>query len=189
MARNKGQRGEREVIAVLQPIVNRVYLKYSFEPPLLKRNLLQTREGGFDIMGLEWMALEVKYQEHENVNGWWRQTCKQAGTDLVGKPLTAISDDELVTIEMIRSGRKVKITGRLMSDQIRIPILFYRSNHEQWRICMISRLFSRRSQFSVMARVGLIEFCAWFEMALNERMKSLSDLYEEQFVAKCQPRI
>jgi len=68
-ARMKGQDGEREVIKLIQPFVQ----------DQLKRNLNQTREGGYDVVGIEWMALEVKRQETLDVENWWKQTLKQAG--------------------------------------------------------------------------------------------------------------
>ena len=78
MARNKGQRGEREVIALLQPVIDKAYGEAGMEAPVLKRNLMQTQDGGFDIVGLNWMALEVKYQEAENLTAWWAQATRQA---------------------------------------------------------------------------------------------------------------
>lgn len=79
MSRDKGQRGERQVIKLLKPIVDRVYLAYGIDPPLLQRNLLQSDRGGFDVYGLDWMALEVKWQETYAVPMWWRQTLDQCG--------------------------------------------------------------------------------------------------------------
>lgn len=81
MSRNKGQRGEREAAALLQPIVNEVYVEAGFAPPLFKRNLMQTREGGYDIVGLDWLALEIKRQETLSISTWWKQTLKQAGEE------------------------------------------------------------------------------------------------------------
>lgn len=80
-ARNKGKRGEREVIDLLQPVVNQVYESHDMEPPTLQRNTLQSDSGGFDIVGLEWIALEVKRVEQRNaanIDKWWQQTCRQA---------------------------------------------------------------------------------------------------------------
>jgi hypothetical protein len=76
-SRSKGQRGEREIIKLLQPTVNAAYIEAGRVPPILKRNLMQTMEGGYDISGIDWMALEVKRQEKLNLNSWWRQTLKQ----------------------------------------------------------------------------------------------------------------
>jgi len=76
--RGKGQRAERAVIKLLQPVVTEAYEARGLEAPKLQRNQMQTDGGGFDIIGLEWMALEVKHQETLNVEAWWRQTIKQA---------------------------------------------------------------------------------------------------------------
>lgn len=79
-ARAKGQRGEREAIAFLQPYVDAVYGAGVLS---LERNLDQWRAGGADINGLSWMALEVKRQESNYQRQWWSQVVKAAGTDRV----------------------------------------------------------------------------------------------------------
>lgn len=78
-SRDKGQRAERAAIALLQPVVNKVYAMAGREPPELARNLMQSRNGGFDVAGMEWMALEIKHHETLNVPQWWDQTKHQAG--------------------------------------------------------------------------------------------------------------
>lgn len=77
-ARSKGQRGEREVISLLQPVVNRVAAAHSLTPPVLQRNALQAHLGGNDIHGLDWISFEVKYCENEQLGPWWNQTLRQA---------------------------------------------------------------------------------------------------------------
>jgi hypothetical protein len=77
-SRNKGARGEREVIRMLQPIVDTVCDDCGVGRIVLQRNLLQAHSGGHDLFGLEWLSLEVKRQERENVGKWWRQTLRQA---------------------------------------------------------------------------------------------------------------
>lgn len=77
-SRSKGQRGEREVVAMLQPTIDRVYEAAGREPPQLERNLMQSRAGGYDIVGIEWLALEVKRVEVEWSNSWWEQAKRQA---------------------------------------------------------------------------------------------------------------
>jgi len=42
------------------------------------RNLEQTRSGGFDLLGVDPWALEVKRHETLQLNAWWRQACLQA---------------------------------------------------------------------------------------------------------------
>lgn len=81
MSRNKGQRAEREVCKLLQPVVNQVYGELGRESPELGRNLSQTHKGGYDLIGLDWLALEVKHQEVEQVNTWWEQAKRQAKAD------------------------------------------------------------------------------------------------------------
>ena len=81
--RNKGKRGEREIIDLLQPVVNEVYVAHGEKPPLLQRNLLQSDKGGCDVHGLAWFAPEVKFQETFALAAWWQQCEQQAGEDKV----------------------------------------------------------------------------------------------------------
>jgi len=76
-ARNKGASAEREVIKLLEPLVR------DFGEGKLFRNLEQTRSGGHDIIGLDWLALEVKRQETLSLDAWWQQTVQQAGESRV----------------------------------------------------------------------------------------------------------
>lgn len=94
MSRNKGQRGEREGAALLMLWSNEVlahlreaYVKEDsldcYEDIVFNRNLAQTREGGYDLVGLDWLAVEVKRHETLNVTGWWKQTVEQAKPDQI----------------------------------------------------------------------------------------------------------
>ena len=77
----KGRNGEREVVKLLQPIVNRVCQEFEeCDVARLQRNTLQSDKGGFDIVGIDWLALEVKRQEQLNINSWWLQTLTQTKT-------------------------------------------------------------------------------------------------------------
>ena len=87
MSRNKGKRSEREIVNLLQPIITSVYddhiketgyVDTSREAPILQRNSIQSDRGGYDIVGLDWIAIEVKHQETFNLNDWWKQTVRQA---------------------------------------------------------------------------------------------------------------
>lgn len=82
MSLNKGKRGEREIVKALQPIVDKVYTDYPQlgAPPNLQRNTLQSDRGGFDLVGLDWLAPEVKFQETMALNSWWAQTARQANS-------------------------------------------------------------------------------------------------------------
>lgn len=75
---SKGKRGEQEVVRLLQPIVDKVFEARGLDPVKLFRNKNQSALGGYDIDGIDWLALEVKRQENLNLNGWWKQAVKQA---------------------------------------------------------------------------------------------------------------
>lgn len=91
MGREKGKRGEQEVCKLLQPTVDAVYARMRREHPTmgvgetpkLQRNALQADGGGYDIVGLPWLALEVKCCETFEFAKWWQQTVKQAGANKV----------------------------------------------------------------------------------------------------------
>lgn len=79
-SRSKGKTGEREAITVLQEIIAPVYAYVDKEPPVLRRNLSQARAGGFDVVGLDGYAIEVKRASRRAaVDTWWLQTLRQAG--------------------------------------------------------------------------------------------------------------
>lgn len=198
MSRNKGQRGEREVIKLLQPTVTRCYMEKGLDVPSLERNLMQSRAGGFDIVGLEWMALEVKRQEVLNVNLWWKQTCAQAGTDLLGQPLLqpdgrrfGIVPGKQVfvnkygnpllnrPVEQSRSEEDVTNSVVVGPAQIRVPILFYRRNQEPWSVRMLGRLYTDSKQFRTVVTVNAQQFLAWFEMKLQENLGTIVSLAED----------
>ena len=75
MSRNKGARGEREVIALLQPIVDRVCTDCGHPRFVLRRNADQRYAAKqYDVIGLPWIALEVKRVENLSGRGsWWKQ--------------------------------------------------------------------------------------------------------------------
>ena len=39
---------------------------------------MQTQEGGYDVLGLNGYAIEVKFQEKLQIEKWWKQTVEQA---------------------------------------------------------------------------------------------------------------
>lgn len=80
-ARSKGQRGEREIIDLLQPHINEVSAYNQLPPPFLQRNQMQTHQGGYDIVGLPGFAFEVKRVESDQpgqIQSWWVQCVSQA---------------------------------------------------------------------------------------------------------------
>lgn len=81
--RHKGQRGEREAADLIQGWVNEVMTVAGRQPVELKRNLMQSKEGGYDLVGISWLALEVKRHETLSVNTWWKQTLRQTKDDQI----------------------------------------------------------------------------------------------------------
>lgn len=76
-SRAKGKSGERELIGELK----RVLPELSDE---LERNLEQTRDGGYDISGLNGWAPEVKRYSKilpADIESFWEQTVTQARKD------------------------------------------------------------------------------------------------------------
>lgn len=84
--RAKGQRGEREVVDILQGIVTEIRQSYRLAPVLVQRNQNQSWQGGPDLHGLDGFAIEVKYQEQDWNNAWWIQTVEQ-GEKFKGVPI------------------------------------------------------------------------------------------------------
>jgi hypothetical protein len=75
-SRAKGQRGERELFALLSDYLGII----------CKRNVDQAREGGADGIDIPGWAMEVKFCEREELKDWWGQTCQQASV-LRRKPM------------------------------------------------------------------------------------------------------
>ena len=76
--RAKGQNGEREAIRLLVDWATPVTDSLGLPPVDLTRNLEQTRGGGYDLTGIDWLAVEVKRHENLQVSQWWKQAVKQA---------------------------------------------------------------------------------------------------------------
>ena len=69
-SRQKGQRGERQIFALLNSLLGR---------EVFRRNLSQTRAGGADHEADDLpVALEVKFQEKLNIGTWLKQAREQA---------------------------------------------------------------------------------------------------------------
>lgn len=151
MSRNKGKRGEREVIDLLQPILDRVFADFAahgWEAPRLQRNTLQSDGGGFDVVGLEWLALEVKFQESYSLNGWWTQTRTQA--------------EQVARIQNRQVGPSV---GQVT------PVLIYRKSRVAWRIQTLGGLKVDKDLW-VRARVDmeLEPWLVWMEVRLKQEL-------------------
>lgn len=140
--RAKGQRGEREVVKLLQAVVDVVRRRKSLPPIVLQRNTLQAHLGGEDLMGLDGFAVEVKFQENENVPAWWRQAISQAV-------------------------KRSQVTG-----QPHVPILFWRASRSKWSVRFRAYVNTPgdRDQIEMDLETSVEEFIEWFGNAYDEKL-------------------
>lgn len=140
--RAKGQRGEREVVKLLQEVVDKVRRRFGAEPLVLQRNSLQAHLGGADIHGLDGFAIEVKVQEAENIPGWWRQAIQQA--------------------EALSRPNRTPF----------VPVLFYRRNGRPWSVKWRAFVLTPRDRDNIELDVeaDLSDFLDWFENAYDEAL-------------------
>jgi len=153
---NKGKRGEREVIKLLQPIVDKVYREVGWEIPKLQRNTMQSDAGGFDIAGLEWLALEVKLHaaaNHSKIESWWQQTVRQAwgGQD----------------------GDGWQVLG---GKQTQVPVLIWRVDKGQWNVVtMVSIPITTRIRVKARATLSVHDWLVWFENRLRAQVQAIAN--------------
>lgn len=149
--RAKGQRGEREVVSMLQSIVDRVIAQINeirvregqervgLDPGShqILRNQLQSAVGGADLVGIDWLAPEIKYQEVEKLNEWWAQTVRQTKPGQVG-------------------------------------VLIHRRNNQKWRVRMLGKLaLIDGRHVTCPVDIGLDAFLLWFENEFRSRTLGL----------------
>lgn len=73
---NKGRQAERDVVNLIQPVVDHAYYQFGMDPPKMERRGLGL--SGKDIEGLEWLSLEVKFHAKPHIDQWWEQCVEQA---------------------------------------------------------------------------------------------------------------
>ncbi len=118
-SKNKGANAEREVAAIMQPIMDKVYAEFDKKAPKMERNLEQTRGGGYDLVGIPWLALEVKRQETLSIKAWWEQTLKQSGP--LQMPVLIYRQNRKKWRVMLVGGLKIR-TGRWLKSHVDISI-------------------------------------------------------------------
>jgi hypothetical protein len=84
-SRNKGKRGESEVLLLFVGAMRQVEYKLGITADdstapskKIQRNLNQSIDGGHDIVGIPFYAVEVKRVEKPQLNAYWKQTMEQA---------------------------------------------------------------------------------------------------------------
>ena len=79
MSKSKGYRGETEVKSILERLMAIVFQEMGL--PMAALPELSRSPNGRDLVGLPWIAVEVKRHERDNpfvVNEWWTQCKNQA---------------------------------------------------------------------------------------------------------------
>lgn len=149
----KGKRAERSVASALNPILERLVGLVGCDPVKLKRNLAQTQQGGFDLEGLPWIAIEIKHHKQVSLPAWWRQCCQQAGCDELGSP----------------------IVGR----SFREPVLIWKQHGGKWNVRMIGRLeIEPGRRLRAVVDVSWDAFLVWFEKRAEvELRKAVADAF------------
>lgn len=177
---DKGKRAERQVRSLLQSVVTRVYTDYGIDVPILERNLQQSIKGGADIRGLDWLAVEVKHQETVKLEQWWRQTCEQAGTDLLGRPIgppptEGIRSDGFIDGRAKRWTEETQQSAWVGRGLNRVPILFWKTNGNSWNIVMPGLVKAEENHVRMRISIGWEAFRTWFELRLRQEIKKIVD--------------
>lgn len=74
--RQKGHNGEREVVRWLTELAEPVCVALGRAVPVFERNIGQSRDGGYDVKGLDWLGIEVKRVETDFQMQWWLQVLR-----------------------------------------------------------------------------------------------------------------
>lgn len=145
MARNKGQRGEREVLKIfvlaMQEVEGHLLWQLGHYCALsdnVKRNTMQSDRGGFDLHGIPLLAPEVKYTENKAIGYYWQQCLSQAKRD-------------------------------------QFPCLFYRSNNETWKVRSYASLQMPHKLSTmqwIVADYDIHQFIAWYKVAYRQYLLS-----------------
>lgn len=137
----KGKQGEREVAALLNPIIHEVRREFGQSEEVIMnphnqvtRNYSQSAHGGNDLVNTFGLSIEVKRQEALNVNTWWKQTVRAA-----------------------------KVAGH-------DPVLMYRKNNDRWHVMMMVDLPMTIGK-KVRAEILVSDFLEWFKWRVRVHMK------------------
>lgn len=125
--RAKGQRGEREIVDLLQGLVDPIRSKYHLAPTVLQRNSLQAHLGGADLHGLDGFSVEVKFQENATVPAWWRQCLAQANKS-GGVPVLFYRASRQPWVVMLRAF----VNTPLDRDQIEMDLTLSLADFTEW---------------------------------------------------------
>lgn len=150
----KGKRAERDVASRLNPILLRICEDMGCDVQKLQRNLKQTQQGGYDLDGLDWLAIEIKHHKAVALPSWWRQTCGQAGCDDLGTP----------------------IPNRVFRE----PVLIWKQHGGKWNVRMIGRLeIEPGRRLRAVVDISWDAFLIWFEKRVEVEIRRTMSVLEE----------
>lgn len=191
-ARNKGKSGEYEVIDVLQGVMDEVFAEFNLKAPTLRRNTEQYADGGVDIAGTVWYAVEVKRCEKLDLGKWWLQTLGQSDRAFVElpqfEPLPAgekyLRAPPVVFMPYHKQTQVDKdVSASGFGGKIKkIPLLFYRQNRAPWRVMMQARILPAEchglaaSKVTMPVDIAYEAFVVWFRLDLRSRLMALGGL-------------
>lgn len=139
-SRDKGQRAERLVANILKPIIQSVYGQCS-NTPIIERNVAQSQRGGHDLIGLDWLAIEVKHQETLAVETWWAQCKAQA------------------TRASVEKGFYVE------------PVLIWKQNNVKMNVRLFGYVQAGESRVRCPVVISMEAFLVWFKTRLQHEVK------------------
>ncbi len=139
ISQRKGKTAEREVIGLINPALENAWRQVITDYPLLpvgslpklQRNTLQSDDGGYDIVGLAWLALEVKNQKAAALNNWWKQCVEQA------------SEGQVPVLWYRMGGAPWRVRMR-----VAVPVVTYR---KPWKVTVDMSPFEWLEWFELMA--------------------------------------
>lgn len=176
-ARDKGKSGEYEVIDILQPIFSELFEEFNMEGPLLRRNVAQYADGGEDVSGTIWYAIEVKRVEKADIGRWWLQTVGEANKSFISlpqcdAPARSNPDKRRLAVWWPRDLTNSGMGGKSK----KIPILFWRQNRQPWRVLVPLKVMVGGSSatpvvnMTMPAEISLDAFKAWLRFDLRGKL-------------------
>ena len=112
----KGKSGEREVANLLRSALDSIRADLGLPPVDICRNLVQSRSGGCDLLGVDGYAVEVKRVENSTpgaIAGWWSQACRQA---------TEAGSEPALCFRRNREAWKVMVQGTVAGIEMPVVI-------------------------------------------------------------------
>lgn len=173
--KQKGMRGEYEIRDILQPHIEMVYRGFGIVEeniPQIRRNVDQVRDGGCDLEGIDWIAIEVKRVERDNLyhmNEWWDQ-CKRSANQPTKKEIEA---NQGKSMNQVLSSPEPPLPDDGVSFK-REPVLVWRKNWCPWNVRMFGYLLITDNPKAARVRtpvdISFEAFLEWFRIRLMSEL-------------------